>query len=205
MKILAGVHSSFLLSKPKATVVPPNGAGCESVAVNVAGVWPSLIEFVFTAMLIVAEGNTVTVAVASAKPTALARIVVVPIPTAVTLKPTTWPEALMNALEGTKATEGLDDDKLKLILFWALPESASVRVASAPGPLKLMIAGESEDVMPTVTKVEAGARPGAVTVIVAVPAATPVRLAPRLGAVWPALMLTPVVLSDAVAGSLLES
>lgn len=148
---------------------------------------------------------TVTLDVASAKPGALARITVVPKPVAVTLKPMIWVEALSNNEDGTMATAVFEDDNVKVVLNATGAERVNSKVASDPTAVNVALAGERDALTPTVTRVEAGAIPTADAEIVAVPAARPIKFAPRLGVVWPALMVSPVVPITAFVASLLVS
>ena len=143
-------------------------------------------------------------AVTSAKPGALARMTVVPCPTAVTLKPMTWLEALNAIKFGTMATDGLDEVSVKFVFGCAGPESVRVSVASEPGPARIMLDGAREAVSPTVIKLVAEARPGPTAVMVVVPKPTPFNVTEREGVVCPALNVTPGVMV-AFEGSLLKS
>ena len=138
---------------------------------------------VFAVSVMVGEGATVTFVVTSAKPGELARITVVPWLMAVSLKPITCVDALKVTKGPTIATAGLLDDRLKVVFDCAGPERVSVKVVSEPAPSKVTFAGESEADKPTVTRVEAVVKPGAVAVMVVVPSPVLLRITVRLGVV----------------------
>ena len=90
----------------------------------------------------------------------------------------------VNVTKGpTMATEGLLDDRVKVVFDCAGPERVKVKVVSDPAPSKVTFAGESEEVRPTVTSVEAVVKPGAVAVMVVVPSEVLFRITVRLGVV----------------------
>ena len=192
--MVEGTMFNLLPSNPSLTLVPPKGAGCDSVAVRVAGVWASLIEVVLAVSVMVAGGCTVTFVMTSANPGALARMTVVPTAIAVNLNPITWLEAA-NVTDGpTIATDGLDDVSVKVVDAWAGPDRDRVSVVSEPGPSRLTVAGDSEADVPTVTNVEALFSPADEALIVAVPVFNPLIITERLGVVCPALNVTPPVM-----------
>ena len=192
--MVAGEQFTFLLSKPSVTVLPPKGAGCDSVTVKVAGACASLIALVLRLIDEVAGVPTVTFAVKSANPGALARMTVVPIPTPVTLNPLIDEDLLRNKDCGTNATDGFEDVNEKVVSEGTGPEVLSANVVSAPGPTRMTLAGVSVALRPTVTSVEAVAKPVVDAVIVAEPNALPLSTTARLGVVCPALKVTPPVM-----------
>ena len=194
MTMVAGVQFTFLLSNPSVTVLPPNGAGCDSVTVRVAGACANFMVLVLKAIEAVAGEPTVMLAVRSGKPGALARITVVPIPIAVTLNPITEDDRLRNKSCGTIATDVLEDDSVNVVSAGTGPDNFNAKVRSAPGPTRTLLAGMSVALRPTVTSVEAGVKPLVNAVIVAEPSALPLSTTARLGVVWPELKVTPPVM-----------
>ena len=128
-------------------------------------------------------------------------MVVVPVPTAVTLKPMLVVPIVIGREEGTVATPVLLEFKVTLKFDEAAEERVSVMLPSTPVICKEE--GESAMLVPMVTTVVAELRPLDVAVIVAVPAALAFKLGWREGEVWPALKKMPVKLRLAFAGSLL--
>ena len=183
MTIVEGTTLNLLLSNPSLTLVPPNGAGCESVAVRVAGVWASLMEVVLADSVMVAGGCTVTFVITSANPGAVARITVEPTAIAVNLNPITWLEAA-NVTDGpTIATDGFEDVSVKVVAAWAGPDRDRVSVVSEPGPSRLTVAGDSVAEVPIVSNVEALFSPAEDALIVAVPELRPLIITERLGVI----------------------
>ena len=194
MTMVAGVQFTFLLSNPSVTELPPSGAGCDKVKVRVAGACANLIVLVLRDIDELAGLPTVMFAVRSGNPGALTRITAVPIPTAVTLNPTTEDDRLRNISCGTNATDVLEEVNVNVVSAGIGPESFKAKVTSAPGPTRTLLAGVSVALRPTVTSVEAGVKPLVDAVIVAEPSALPLSTTARLGVVWPALKVTPPVM-----------
>jgi hypothetical protein len=202
MTIVVGTFN-FLGSAPSVTTKPPAGAAGDTVTVKVAGACASLMLFVFTDMVIVPGGRTVTKEVLSGKPGALALMVVVPVENGVTLKLTTWVPNENGTELGAVATAGLLEVRTKEKLLCAGPVSAKVNVPSLVIPRIVRFAGVSEAPRPTVTAVVAGFKPTAVAVMVVVPCNKPFKFDCRVGTVSPALIETPPSEVTAFVGSLL--
>ena len=128
-------------------------------------------------------------------------MVVVPAPTAVTLKLTLVLPIVNGSEEGTVATPVLLE--LSATLKFDEAGAESVRIIVPSVPLICKEEGESDMLVPIVTCVVAAVRPVAVAVIVIEPTALAFKLGCREGEVWPAAKKMPAKLTFAFVGSLL--
>ena len=129
-------------------------------------------------------------------------MVVVPAPTALTLKLTLVAPTAIGKEAGTVAAPRLLEFSAMVRLEAAAEESVNVMVPSAP----VICRGEGVRVMiaPTVTCVTADVMPAADAVTVTDPAAVAFRFGWRAGAVWPPLKKMLVKVRFALAVSLLS-
>jgi len=204
MKTLAADREALVGSLlVRLTVTPFAGAACDSVTVT--GVTCVIWMLVLLTESVIEPGAcTVTLDVASAYPGALALMIEEPGATPVILKVMMLLPTPTGTLTGTVTTPGLLEVMVKFVLPGAGLESDNVSVPSVAAA-SVRLGGVRVALTPTVICDVAGAKPGAVAVIVAVPTARPLMFGCRVGCVWPWLKLTLENDNAAFAGSLLTS